>query len=1021
MSFTESIVEQAALDWLSELGYSIKFGPDIASDGFYPERSNYAEVILPERLGRSLRKINPGVTTDSIEDAVRKLTIQHAQDLIQNNHAFQRMLSDGITVEAKSVDGSVRHEQIWLFDFKNSEANDWLAVNQFTIIEDNRERRPDIVIFVNGLPLGVIELKNPADVDATIEKAYNQLQTYKKDIPSLFYTNEVLVTSDGTQARIGSFSADNERFMPWRTIEGSKIATKGVPELDVLIKGVFEHKRFLDIIRNFVVFAEDKGTFLKKLAGYHQYNAVNIAVDSTLKATSPKGDKRVGVVWHTQGSGKSLTMAFYAGKIIQEPKMANPTIVVITDRNDLDQQLFDEFSFSHEVLRQTPVRSESRAQLKELLRVASGGVVFTTIQKFLPEKNEESFPLLSDRRNIVVIADEAHRSQYEFIHGFARHMRDALPNASFIAFTGTPLELADRSTKAVFGDYIDIYDIQRAVEDKFTVPIYYEARLAKLKLKEDERPKIDKAFEEITEDQEAQVKERLRGKWARLEAIVGAEKRIKEVAEDIVSHFEARDKALKGKGMIVCMSRRICVELYDQIVKLRPEWHSQDDDKGTIKVVMTGSATDPPEFHPHVRNKLRRKALQDRLKDPKDSLKLAIVRDMWLTGFDAPPLHTMYVDKPMRGHGLMQAIARVNRVFKDKPGGLVVDYIGIGYFLKEALANYTREDREDVGVPQEQAVAVMMEKYEICKAMFHRFDYSKFFTGKATEKISVVPAALEHILAQDDGKNRFLKNVMELSKAFALSVPNEKALKIRDELGFFQAIRAQIVKYTPSDTRAPAEIDTAIRQVVSEAIGAQGIVDIFDAAGLKRPDVSPLMSDQFLNGLKKLQHKNLALELLKKLINDELKLHLKKNMVQSKLFSDMLDESIRKYQNRSVEAAEVIQELIELAKQMREANKRGEKLGLSEEELAFYDALEVNDSAVKVLGDETLRTIATELVKTVRENTSIDWTVKENVRAKLRVAVRRLLRKYDYPPDKQEKATQTVLQQAELVAKDWYS
>lgn len=1017
--FVESHVEEAALEWLSDIGYSIESGPDISPDGKAPERK-YEQVILTDRLRVALARINPDMPRQTIEDAIRKLTVVQSPSLFVNNHQFHKMLTDGIPIEV-SKQGEIRHEQVWAIDFKNLDNNEWVAINQLTIIENQKERRPDIIIYVNGLPIAVVELKNAADEKATTLKAFHQLQTYKNDMPSLFVTNEILIASDGTTARMGSLTADWERFMPWRTIEGEKEADKNMPELEAMIKGVFEKERFCDFIRNFIAFNVDGPETVKKIAGYHQFHAVNVAVDTTVKASSAKGDRRVGVVWHTQGSGKSLTMAFYSGKIIQHKDMENPTIVVLTDRNDLDNQLFEEFSKSHEVLRQKPEQAESRKELQDLLRVASGGVIFTTIQKFLPEKGEK-YPLLSDRRNIIVIADEAHRSQYDFIDGFARHMRDALPNASFIAFTGTPIEKADKSTPAVFGNYISIYDIQKAVNDGFTVPIYYEARMAKLELKEKERPKIDKDFEELTEQEEEKVRQRLKTKWGRLEAVVGTDKRVSQIAKDIVEHFEQRTAALEGKCMIVCMSRRICVDLYKAIVKLRPEWHDGSDEKGEIKVIMTGSASDPQSFQPHIRNKKKREAIKKRLKDPNDKLKLVIVRDMWLTGFDAPPLHTMYIDKPMRGHGLMQAIARVNRVFKDKPGGLIVDYIGIGYFLKEALANYTKDDRKETGIPQEEAVEIMEEKYEICKEMFHKFDYSKFFTGKSSERIAVLPAAMNHILSLEDGKNRFLKGIMELSKAFALSVPHEKAINIRDEVGFFQAVRAQIMKFTPPEDgkqKDPEQLDSAIRQIVSQAIGSKGVVDIFDAAGLSKPEVSPLMSDEFLNGLKNMKQRNLALELLKKLINDELKLRMKKNLVQSKQFSTMLEKSIIKYQNRTIEAAQVINELIGLAKDIREASKRGEKLNLSEDELAFYDALEVNDSAVKVLGDETLRQIALELVDAIKQNVTIDWTVKESVRARLRSAVRRILRIHGYPPDKQEKATQTVLEQAELLAKDW--
>ncbi len=925
--FTESKVEAAALEWLSDLGYSISFGADISANGQSAERFGYDQVILVERLTNALSRINPNISSELIEEAVRKLTLQQSGNLLADNHAFHKMITDGISIEASSDGGERRYVQVWIIDFINPENNDWLAVNQLTVI-GSQERHPDIIIYINGLPFAVLELKNPADEDATIRKAFDQLQTYKKDISSLFTTNEFLIISDGTEALIGSLSAKWERFMPWRTIAGEKFGFKGIPELETMLKGIFNKERFLDIIKYFIVFNIDEAEITKKIAAYHQYHSVNKAVESTTKAASTGGDKRAGVIWHTQGSGKSLTMAFYSGKVIQNEAMSNPTIVVLTDRNDLDNQLFEEFSRSHELIRQYPVQADSRKQLQELLKVASGGVIFTTIQKFAPEKDEK-YPLLSERRNIVLITDEAHRSQYEFIHGFARYIREGLPNASFIAFTGTPIEFTDRNTPAVFGDYIDIYDIQRAVEDGFTVPIYYEARLAKLSLKEDERPKLDQKFEEITEDQEYQIRERLKNKWARLEAVVGTEKRIRQVAEDIVTHFEERTQVLEGKALIVCMSRRICVDLYEAITKLRPEWHDKEDSKGAIKVVITGSAADSEKLQPHIRNKTLRESIKKRLKDPNDPLKLVIVRDMWLTGFDAPVLNTMYVDKPMRGHNLMQAIARVNRVYKDKPGGLIVDYIGIGSFLKEALTAYTKTEKKENVVNQEDAVAVMLEKYEVCKTMFHNFDYSKFFSGKATEQTTIIPAAMNHILSQEDGKNRYLKIVMELSKAFALSVPHEKALSIRDEVGFFQVIRAQILKHTQTSGKASEETDSAIRQIVSQAISSKGVVDIFYTLGLEKPEVSPLLSDRFLNGLRKIEQRNLALELLRKLMYDELKVRMRKNLVQSKVFSEMLEHSIRKYQNRTMEAAQVINELIDLAKEMREANRRGEQLNLT--------------------------------------------------------------------------------------------
>jgi type I restriction enzyme R subunit len=1016
-TITESVVEEAALDWFKGLDYQYLLGPDIACDGTRPERASYADVILSDRLRASLRALNPHIPAEALEDAFKKVLRSESPSLILNNRNFHRMLADGVDVEYRNKEGRVVGDKVWLVDFTNPERNDWLVVNQFTVVEGQHTRRPDIVVFVNGLPLAVIELKNPADENATIKGAFNQFETYKSDIPSLFQYNELLVISDGTEARVGTISSGWEWFLPWRTIDGKNVAPKGIPELEVLIKGMFDRQRFLDIIRHFILFEVDETRVIKKVAAYHQYHAVNAAVEATLKATSPSGDKRVGVVWHTQGAGKSLTMVFYAGKIILQPVMENPTLVLLTDRNDLDNQLFDNFVVAQDLLRQKPVQAETRDHLRELLKVASGGIIFTTIQKFLPE-NGGRFPLLSNRRNIVVIADEAHRSQYDFIDGLARNMRDALPEASFIGFTGTPIEKADRSTPAVFGNYISIYDIQQAVVDGATVRIFYESRLAKLELNEEERPYIDPEFEEVTEGEEETVRQRLKTKWARLEAMVGTEKRIGLIAKDIIDHFDQRLQVMDGKGMIVCMSRRICVDLYDAIIKLRPSWHSDDDSKGFIKVIMTGSASDPPSYQPHVRNKDRREFIKKRMKDPADPLKLVIVRDMWLTGFDAPCLHTMYIDKPMRGHGLMQAIARVNRVFKDKPGGLVVDYLGIADELKKALAEYTEGSRGETGIPQEEAVAIMLEKYEVVSAMFHGFDYSRFFTGTPAERISIIPATIEHILVQPSGKERLLQVVTELSRAFALAVPNEKALEIKDEVGFFQAVRSAIAKNTRVPGKTQEELDSAIRQIVSKAIVSDKVIDIFSAAGLKKPDIS-ILSDEFLAEVQKMPHRNLALELLHKLLSDEIKSRSRKNLIQSRSFAEMLEKTIRRYQNRTIEATQVILELIELAKQMRDARFRGEKLGLREDEEAFYDALEVNDSAVKVLGDEVLKTLARKLVETVRRNATIDWTVRESARAKLRTMVRRLLRKYGYPPDKQEKATLTVLEQAELLGRDW--
>ena len=1040
---TEALVESAALDWLSALGWGVAHGPDIAPDTPGAERVDYRAVVLEPRLRGALASLNPGLPASALEDALRKLTRPEGSSLEARNRAFHRMLVDGVAVGSRGDDGAVSWQQARVLDFDDPAANDWLTVNQFTVTEDRNTRRPDLVLFANGLPLVVMELKNPADEDATIWTAWQQLQTYKAELPALFSMNEALMVSDGTEARIGTLTSGREWFKPWRTITGEALADPGMTELQVMLEGVFEPARFLQLIRDFTVFDDDgSGALVKKTSGYHQFHAVRVAVDETLRAAELRrtaetageergryeagrtpggdpGDRRIGVVWHTQGSGKSLTMAFYAGAIIRESAMENPTVVVLTDRNDLDDQLFGTFSRCQDLLRQPPVQAESRADLRDKLSVNAGGVVFTTIQKFFPEEKGDSHPTLSERRNIVVIADEAHRSQYDFIDGFARHMRDALPNASFVGFTGTPIELQDANTRAVFGDYISIYDIQRSVEDGATVPIYYESRLAKLTLDEAERPTIDSEFEEATEGEEVERREKLKTKWAQLEAVVGADKRIRQVAEDIVAHFDKRLEALEGKAMVVCMSRRICIDLYRELVRLRPAWHDDDDARGAIKVVITGSASDPVEWQPHIRNKARREALANRFRDPEDPLQVVLVRDMWLTGFDAPSLHTMYLDKPMRGHGLMQAIARVNRVFKDKPGGLVVDYLGLAQDLRHALNTYTESGGTGrTALNQKEAMAVMLEKYEICCGLMHGFDWNRWTTGSPQERLNLLPAAQEHVLAQEDGKERCLNAVRELSQAFALAVPHEEALRIRVDVGFFQALRAALSKRAAGEARPEEELDLAVRQIISRAVASEGVLDIFAAAGLDKPDIS-VLSDEFLAEVQGMPHPNLAVELLQKLLKGEVSTRRRKNVVQARSFSEMLEQTLRRYQNRAIEAAQVIEELIELAREMREANERGEQLGLSENELAFYDALETNDSAVQVLGDETLRTIARQLVETVRNNVTIDWTLRENVRAHLRVLVRRILRKHGYPPDKQEKATQTVLEQAEVLSEGW--
>ena len=981
-TFTESEVEAAALEWLEDLGWTLAHGPDIAPHASGAERTDYREAVLKQRLRDALDRLNPALPADALDDAFRQLAQPDGSTLEARNRAFHRMLVDGVTVEYRTTGGTLRGAQISILDYQNPTNNDWLVVNQFTVVDGEHQRRPDIVLFVNGLPLGLIELKNPADEKATVWTAWQQIQTYRAELSDLFSFNAALIASDGVDARMGTLTAGPEWFKPWRTIDGETLADPHLPQLQVMIEGICERERFLALVRDFIVFEDDgSGKLAKKMAGYHQFHAVETAVQETLRAAALReelqlvaepggryeigrrqgghpGDRRIGVVWHTQGSGKSLTMAFYAGRIIREPAMENPTIVMLTDRNDLDDQLFGTFSRCRDLLRQPPTQAGSRADLRAKLAVESGGVVFTTIQKFFPEEKGDQHPELSRRRNIVVIADEAHRSQYDFIDGYARHMRDALPNASFIGFTGTPIELEDANTRAVFGDYISVYDIERAVEDRATVPIYYESRLAKLTLDEAERPKIDPDFEDVTEGEEIERKEKLKTKWAQLEAVAGAGPRLRLIAQDIVSHFDRRIEAIDGKAMIVCMSRRICIDLYRELTRLRPDWHHEDDDGGPIKVVMTGSASDPPDWQPHIRNKSRREMLAKRFRDPGDPLQVVLVRDMWLTGFDAPSLHTMYVDKPMRGHGLMQAIARVNRVFRDKPGGLVVDYLGLAHELKRALATYTESGGTGkTTVDQAEAVAVMLEKYEVCCGLFHGFDYSGWVDGKPTERVGLLPGAQEHILAQEDGKERCLRAVRELSQAFALAVPHEEAMRIRDDVAFFQAVRAVLAKRAGGEARPEEELDYAIRQIVSRAVASEGVVDIFAAAGLEKPDVS-ILSEEFLAEVRGMKQRNLAVELLQKLLKGELAVRRRKNVVQARSFAEMLEQTVHRYVNRAIEAAQVIEELIQLAREMREANERGEELGLSEDELAFYDALETNDSAVQVLGDETLREIS---------------------------------------------------------------
>ncbi|WP_270671091.1 MULTISPECIES: type I restriction endonuclease subunit R [unclassified Aeromonas] len=1035
---SEAAVELALLEQLRGLGYSIEREEDIGPDGHRTERESHDEVVLKKRFEDAVARLNPGLPLEARQDAIRKVTQSELPSLLEENRRLHKLMTEGVDVEYYADDGTLTAGKVALIDFEHTEQNDWLAVSQFVVINGQNNRRPDVVVFVNGLPLGVIELKAPGSSGAHLLGAFNQLQTYKKQIPALFNTNALLVTSDGIAARVGSLSADLERFMPWRTTDGTDVAPKGAPELSTLIEGVFEHRRLLDLLCHFTVFGETGSGLAKIIAGYHQFHAVRHAVNSTVTASSPQGNQRVGVIWHTQGSGKSLLMAFYAGQLVKHPAMANPTLVVLTDRNDLDDQLFSTFSMCRDLIRQTPVQAESREDLQKVLSRASGGVIFTTLQKF----GEIAEPLTT-RRNVVVIADEAHRSQYgfkakvdaktgEISYGFAKYMRDALPNASFIGFTGTPIEADDVNTPAVFGNYIDVYDISRAVEDGATVPIYYESRLARIELDEEEKPKIDAEVNELTEEDSEVDQERFKKKWSTVEALVGSDKRLALVAKDMVAHFEDRIAALDGKAMVVCMSRRICVKLYDEIVKLRPDWHSTDDNAGAVKIVMTGAASDPQEWQQHIGNKARRDLLAKRARDPKDPLKLVIVRDMWLTGFDAPCMHTMYVDKPMQGHGLMQAIARVNRVFRDKPAGLIVDYIGIAQNLKSALQQYSKNDQENTGVDEAQAIAVMMEKYEVVRDMYHGYDYVSAMSGTPQERLAMMAGAIEWILdlqqklaakektkeGKKDAHRRYQDAVLALSKAFALASASNEAREIREEVGFFQAIRAALVKSSTGSGVTQQERELAIQQIVSRAVVSTEIVDILAAAGIKSPDIS-ILSDEFLAEVQQMERKNLALEALRKLINDGIRSRSKANVVQTKAFSERLEDAVARYHANAITTAEVLQELIQLAKDIRAARQRGEEQGLSEDEIAFYDALAENESAIQMMGDDKLKLIAHELLMSLRENVSVDWAHRESARARMRVMVKRILRKYGYPPDLQDTAVQTVLQQAEALSSGW--
>ena len=1069
---TENIIEESAIEILQLQGWEYANGKEISPEGLFCERENYQQIILTSRLRNAIAKINPHIPTDAQEAAGQKVLRIASPDLLHNNEEFHRLLVEKVKIPYQQ-NGYERSHEVALIDFENPANNQFTVVNQYTIIENNQNKRPDVLLFVNGLPLVVIELKNAASENANIKSAYQQIQTYKAIIPSLFTYNAICILSDGLECKAGSVSADLSRYMTWKTADGVKEASRFKPQLETLLKGMLQPATLLDLVRNFIVFEkskkEDAKTGLiqiqtvKKLAAYHQYYAVNKAVQSSIVASGINGDKRGGVVWHTQGSGKSLSMVFYSGKLITSPEMRNPTIVVITDRNDLDDQLFDTFASSVQLLRQEPVQAENREHLKELLKVASGGIVFTTIQKFLPENNKSVYDQLSDRKNVVVIADEAHRTQYGFeaklidekdketkevigkriAFGFAKYMRDALPNATYIGFTGTPIEGTDVNTPQVFGNYIDRYDIKDAVDDGATVKIFYESRLAKVNLDEEGRRLIEEFDKELEQDEEVTEKQKAKAKWTKLEAIVGNQERVKNLAKDIVTHFEKRQTVFEGKAMIVAMSRRIAADLYKEIIAIRPEWHNDDMTKGVIEVVMTTNSADGPEISKHHTTKQQRRDLSERMKDPADELKLVIVRDMWLTGFDAPCLNTMYVDKPMRGHNLMQAIARVNRVFKDKSGGLIVDYLGIGTDLKKALSFYGEAGgKGDPAENIDKAFEIFKEKMEIIQQMFNedsvtrndilveepeayyensfKFNYRRFFAVNAQEKLSIILQTEEHILGLQDGKERFIREVSLLSQALSLCITKEEVQPHLPEVAFFQAVKARLAKFDAptGGGRTDLEIETAIKQIVDEALSSDKVIDIFEAAGIDKPEISGLeiLSDEFLKEVEGMQHKNLAIELLKKILNNELKARAKTNLVKSKKLLEMLESAIKRYQNNLLTTAEIIQELINIAKQIKEADKEGEKLGLNNDEVAFYNALEINDSAVQVLGDDTLKEIAREIADKVRANATIDWTIRESARAKLMVLVRRTLNKWGYPPDKQQKAIDTVMKQAELLA-----
>ena len=1031
---TEDQLEQETLAWLQDVGYTHRYGPDIAFDGSSPERADYRQVVLPFRLREAINRLNPGIPVAAREDAIKQVTDLGIPSLLSANRSFHKLLVGGVPVQYQK-DGQTRGDFVRLIDWAHTEKNEWWAVNQFTIKGPHKTRRPDIILFVNGLPLVLLELKNPADENANIWKAFDQIETYKEQIPDVFQYNEVLVISDGTDALMGSLSANAERFMAWRTIDGVNIDPLGqFQELQTLVRGVLAPQYLLDYIRYFVLF-EDDGQLVKKIAGYHQFHAVRAAIEEVVTASRPGASRKGGVVWHTQGSGKSITMTCFAARVMQEAAMENPTIVVITDRNDLDGQLFGVFSLAQDLLREQPTQALTRPDLRAKLgNRPSGGIIFATIQKFMPGEDEDTFPVLSERSNIVVIADEAHRTQYGFKAtlkgkpgeekyqaGYAQHLRDALPNATFVGFTGTPVSSTDHDTRAVFGEYIHVYDMQQAKEDGATVAIYYESRLAKLRLKDEDLPSIDDEVDELAEDEEESTQAKLKSRWAALEKIVGAEPRVASVAADLVAHFEERSTAQSGKAMVVAMSREICVHLYNEIIKLRPDWHDPDPEKGVIKIVMTGSASDKALLRPHIYDGKVKKRLEKRFKDPADPLRLVIVRDMWLTGFDAPCVHTLYVDKPMKGHNLMQAIARVNRVFKGKQGGLVVDYIGIGNELKAAMKEYTAsKGRGTPTVDAREAYSVLMEKLDVLQSMLYGCDYSDFLTGGH----QTLARAANHILGLreeggKDGKRRFADTTLALTQAFSLCCTLDEAKAVREEVAFMQAVKVILTKRDiTAKKRTDEQRDEAIRQIISNAVVSDQVVDIFDAVGLDKPNIG-LLDDEFLAQVKNLPEKNLAVELLERLLEGEIKSRFGSNVVQEKKFSDLLGNVIKRYQNRSIETAQVMEELVEMAKKFREAASRGEILGLTEDEVRFYDALATNESAVKELTDETLKKIAHELTENLRQNLTVDWSERESVRAKLRLMVKRILRKYKYPPDLQEEAVDLVLRQAQVFGENW--